>query len=73
MSPAAGDTRPTKTLVDLAKDTDVLVLQNMGPIADVSALSFQSQLLINVSACGLRTCWWHATSVNAAAYVLLAV
>lgn len=29
----SGDTRPTQGLVDLAQGSDVLLLQNMGPIA----------------------------------------
>lgn len=45
----AGDTRPVPPLNKLAASTDVLILQNMGPIKDVSELSYESQLLINVS------------------------
>lgn len=34
----------------LAKGTDVFILQNMGPIEDLEALSYESKLLIQV--CG---------------------
>lgn len=47
----SGDTRPTQTLTDLAKlhgGTDVLLLQNMGPILDFQALPYTSQYLLNV-------------------------
>jgi hypothetical protein len=44
----AGDTRPTPTLDALAKGTDVFILQNMGPIKDLDALSYESKLLIQV-------------------------
>lgn len=46
----AGDTRPVETLDELAKGTDVFILQNMGPIEDFDALSYQSKLLIQVMA-----------------------
>jgi len=47
----------TDSLAELAKDSDVLILQNMGPILDFDALSFESQYLLNVSraAATLRT------------------
>ncbi|KIY95387.1 ribonuclease Z [Monoraphidium neglectum] len=45
----SGDTRPVPELTNLAKGTDVLILQNMGPIEDLAALSYESQLLINTS------------------------
>lgn len=47
---AAGDTRPVENLDELAKGTDVFILQNMGPIKDFDALSYQSKLLIQVTA-----------------------
>lgn len=46
----AGDTRPTPSLDALAKGTDVFILQNMGPIRDLDALSYESKLLIQVRA-----------------------
>ena len=52
MAAQAGDTRPTQTLVDLARQgagTDVLLLQSMGPILDFAALPHNSQYLLNVS------------------------
>lgn len=47
----------TDSLAELAKDSDVLILQNMGPILDFDALSFESQYLLNVrrAAATLRT------------------
>lgn len=48
-----GDTRPVPALNELSAGTDVLILQNMGPIEDLAALSYESQLLINVSG----PCW----------------
>lgn len=48
--PCPGDTRPTDTLSQLAKGSNVFIMQNMGPIEDLAGLSFESQLLINVSA-----------------------
>ena len=39
----------TDSLRDLARDSDLLILQNMGPIADFEALSYESQFLLNVS------------------------
>lgn len=47
----AGDTRPTQTLTDLANlrhGSDVLLLQNMGPILDFAGLPKTSQYLLNV-------------------------
>ena len=46
----AGDTTVTDSLRDLARGSDLLILQNMGPIADFGALSYESQYLLNVSA-----------------------
>ena len=45
----AGDTTVTASLRDLARDSDLFILQNMGPIADFEALSYESQFLLNVS------------------------
>lgn len=45
----SGDTRPVETLDVLAKGTDVFILQNMGPIEDLEALSYESKLLIQTS------------------------
>ncbi|KAF6254071.1 Metallo-hydrolase/oxidoreductase [Scenedesmus sp. NREL 46B-D3] len=45
----SGDTRPTDTLSQLAKGSNVFIMQNMGPIEDLAGLSFESQLLINTS------------------------
>lgn len=44
----AGDTTVTDSLRELARDSALLILQNMGPIADFSALSYESQFLLNV-------------------------
>ena len=44
----AGDTTVTDSLRELARDSDLLILQNMGPIADFEALSYESQFLLNV-------------------------
>lgn len=38
-----------QTLDDIAKGTDVFILQNMGPIEDLNTLSYESKLLIKVS------------------------
>lgn len=38
----------TDSLVRLARDSDLLILQNMGPIADFATLSYESQFLLNV-------------------------
>jgi hypothetical protein len=56
----AGDTRPTETLSQLAAGSDVFVMQNMGPIKDLGSLSFESQLLINVSAAAKQNGWFVA-------------
>ncbi|KAK9811899.1 hypothetical protein WJX72_012114 [[Myrmecia] bisecta] len=45
----SGDTTPIPTLNDLARGSDLLILQNMGPIKDFAALSYESQLLLNTS------------------------
>jgi ribonuclease BN (tRNA processing enzyme) len=45
---STGDTRPVPALDELAKGTDVFILQNMGPIEDLDALSYESKLLIKV-------------------------
>ena len=58
----AGDTRPTPTLTSLANNghgTDVLLLQNMGPILDFSALPHNSQYLLNV-----RMPYFHADKIQ---------
>jgi hypothetical protein len=47
----AGDTRPVQSLIDLALSdhpTDLLILQNQGPIRDPASLSYETQLLLNV-------------------------
>lgn len=44
-----GDTHPTKTLNELAKGTDVLIQQIMGPLPAFNTLSYESQYLLNVS------------------------
>jgi hypothetical protein len=44
-----GDTHPTKTLNELAKGTDVLIQQIMGPLPAFDTLSYESQYLLNVS------------------------
>ena len=48
-NPPLGDTRPSAALEELAHRTDLLLLQNMGPIEDLASLPFASQFLINVS------------------------
>lgn len=53
----AGDTRPVPALDELAQGTDVFILQNMGPIEDLDALSYESKLLIEV--CGTCVCMRH--------------
>jgi hypothetical protein len=37
-----------ETLDELARGSDVFILQNMGPIEDLEALSYESKLLIEV-------------------------
>ena len=38
----------TDSLRELARGSDLLILQNMGPIVDFGALTYESQLLLNV-------------------------
>ncbi|EIE20382.1 Metallo-hydrolase/oxidoreductase [Coccomyxa subellipsoidea C-169] len=45
----SGDTHPTKTLNELAKGTDVLIQQIMGPLPAFDTLSYESQYLLNTS------------------------
>ena len=49
LSCLSGDTRLSTNLEELAERTDLLLLQNMGPIVDLGSLPFASQYLINVS------------------------
>jgi hypothetical protein len=58
---ATGDTRPTETLSQLAAGSDVFIMQNMGPIEDLGSLSFESQLLVNVSAAAKQNGWCAAS------------
>lgn len=44
-----GDTHPTRTLAELAEDTDMLIQQIMGPLPAFDTLSYESQYLLNVS------------------------
>lgn len=45
-------------LDELAKGTDVFILQNMGPIEDLDGLSYESKLLIKVClrSLGVKSC-----------------
>ncbi len=56
----SGDMRPNPEFEDLARNADLVILQNMGPIADggdISKLPYSSQYLINVRApCTHRPC-----------------
>lgn len=48
----SGDTRPVQRLIDLAVSghgSDLLILQNQGPIRDPASLSYETQLLLNTS------------------------
>ncbi|CAL8465140.1 g4675 [Coccomyxa elongata] len=45
----SGDTHPTKPLNELARGTDVLIQQIMGPLPAFDTLSFESQYLLNTS------------------------
>lgn len=47
---SAGDTHPTETLSELAKDSDMLIQQIMGPLPAFQTLSYESQYLLNVRA-----------------------
>ena len=44
----AGDSIPTKTLVELARGSDVFIEGIIGPLPDLDVLSWQSRFLINV-------------------------